>query len=193
MRFVEPGAPLRKAALPHPAQDELSRLYAELGGDPATIRLTPGGWDLRTEDGLVIELDEEFHFTRYRAMTLYSDFLRALPWAKAYLGYCYLHEAAASRGGGGRWTSPSTERLFGTSDPPGVFGERGSARGKQRALYDAMKDLAAAAGVVRLSRVSIYDRVGGVALGDILYGRVEADPESIRAHVEGRAHGQSAP
>ena len=192
MRFVEPGAPLRKDALPRPAQDELSRLYVEFGGDPAMIRLTPGGWDLRTGDGLVIELDEEFHFTRYRAMTLYPELLRALPWATDYLGYCYLHEAAASRGGGGRWTSPSTEKLFGASDPPGVFGERGSARGKQRALYDAMKDLAAVAGVVRLSRVSIFDRVGGVALGDILYGKAKADPEGIRAYVESRSHGLPA-
>lgn len=163
------------------------RLYRELGGVLASPRFAPGGWDLATADGLMVELDEQFHFTRYRALTLASPAVAALPWGEVYGDYCARFEAAAVRGGGGRWTSPSTERMFGPSDPPGVFGERGSARGKQRALYDAMKDLAASAGVVRLARVSIYDRVGGATVDDILYGRAAVDPAEMRTLVEARA------
>lgn len=78
--------------------------------------------------------------------------------------------------------------MFGPSDPVGVFRERGGARGKQRALYDAMKDVAAATGTVRLARIAIYDEVDGVTLGDILYGKRTASPKSVRQAVEARVH-----
>ena len=67
-----------------------------------------------------------------------------------------------------------------------VFGAHGAPRWKQRALYDAMKDAAAATGQVRLARVSIYDRVEGHALNDVLYGRVEVPAEAIGRLVEMR-------
>ncbi|APZ34955.1 hypothetical protein BOH66_12415 [Microbacterium aurum] len=140
-----------------------------------------------TRDGLAVELDEQFHFTRYRAMTLRIKRLGALPWAGPYFDYCAQFESAAARGGG-RWTSPSTEKMFGASDPVGVFGKRGSARAKQRALYDAMKDFAASVGVVRLARISIYDRVNGATVDDVLYGRVAVDPPQVRASLEARAY-----
>lgn len=190
-QFTDRAAPLRQDSLPSHARQEVARLYSELGGVHASPRLAPGGWDLATTKGLMVELDEQFHFTRYRALTLSSPFVTALPWAEVYLTYCARHETAASRGGGGRWTSPSTERMFGQSDPPGTFGERGSARGKQRALYDAMKDLAATAGVVRLARISIYDQVGDATVDDILYGRAEVDPAQLREFVESRTHPSS--
>jgi len=78
--------------------------------------------------------------------------------------------------------------MFGASDPVGVFGERGSARAKQRALYDAMKDLAASVGVVRLARISIYDRVDGARVDDILYGRTTVDPQLLGVLLKARAH-----
>jgi hypothetical protein len=84
--------------------------------------------------------------------------------------------APASEADGGR---ARAERLFGRADPDGVFGVHGAPRWKQRALYDPMKDAAAAVGQVRLARISIYDTVEDVALHDVLYDR---------AHVSADAH-----
>lgn len=167
------------------ARAEVVRVHAMLGGlSPAPV-LRPGPWDMQTLDGLHVELDEEFHFTRYRAATLRLPALSDLPWTPTHLTFCVTYESAASRGGG-RWTSASTEKMFGPSDAVGVYGEKGSARGKQRALYDAMKDVAAATGAVRLSRISIYDLVDGVRLGDILNGKQIVPPEAVRDAIESR-------
>jgi len=50
----------------------IDKLYQALGGMEPTLR--PGSWDLaaRTETGevIVIGLDEELHFNRYRRQTL---------------------------------------------------------------------------------------------------------------------------
>jgi hypothetical protein len=55
---------------------ELHALYRRLGGLLATPTWRPGGWDLVFGGSLVVELDEELHFNRYRALTLNSS------WAK---------------------------------------------------------------------------------------------------------------
>lgn len=76
--------------------------------------------------------------------------------------------------------------MFGGADPDGVFGEFGAPRWKQRALYDAMKDISAATGSVRLARVSIYDSIDGISLDDILYRKVRVPVESVAALVASR-------
>lgn len=186
VRFRGVGGSLRMSDLRAPAREEVLRIHTMLGGLSANPVLRPGSWDLWTVDGVAIELDEEFHFTRYRALTLQQPALRELPWTATHLAHCAAYEAAAGRGGG-RWTSDSTEKMFGPSDPVGVFGERGSARAKQRALYDAMKDIAAATDAVRLARISIYDKVGDAALGDVLNGKSQVAPKVVRQAVEARA------
>jgi hypothetical protein len=64
-----------------------------------------------------------------------------------------------------------------------------SPRWKQRALYDAMKDAAAAVGQVRLARISIYDTVEDVALNDVLYGRAHVSADAIAELVDQRTAG----
>lgn len=59
-------------------------------------------------------------------------------------------------------------------------------RWKQRALYDAIKDAAAAVGAVRLARVATVDVVAGVRLGDVLEGRVEVEPKVVVGFVSER-------
>lgn len=71
------------------------------------------------------------------------------------------------------------ERMFGQADLDGVIGVHGAPRWKQRAMYDVVKDAAAAAGQVRLARVSIYDVVDGHTLNDVLYGRVTVDARAV--------------
>lgn len=176
---------LRMADLHSGARNEALAIHAMLGGLSPSPTLRPGSWDMRTVDDLHIELDEEFHFTRYRAATLQRSTLAGLPWTPTHLAFCAAHEKAAARGGG-RWTSASTEKMFGPSDAVGVYGGNGSARGKQRALYDAMKDVVAATGALRLARISIYDWVDGVTLGDILNGKRSVPPEAVRRAIESR-------
>ena len=107
------------------------------------------------------------------------------PWTVHYRQYVRDRERRAGIGGR-RWTSPSAERLFGRADPDGVFGVHGAPRWKQRALYDAMKDAAAAVGQVRLARISIYDTVEDVALNEVLYGRAHVSADSIAELVNQR-------
>ena len=183
--IAPPPAP-RLPALSAESSAAILDLYRRFGGIADTPRLTPGAWDLAGDDGLLIELDEDFHFTRYREATLDLPGAQLLPWTSGYRRFCAEHERIA---GGGRWTNPSAERLFGPADPVGAFDGAGSPRGKQRALYDAMKDMLGATGAVRLARVSIWDEVGDVALDEILYRRAAADPGAVHALVEARTSG----
>jgi len=168
--------------MPPEAAERILELYRELGGSAEEfVVFRPGVWDIVLADGLIVELDEEQHFNRYRFATLEPAWSRALPWASDYRRYSADHEAAALKKAsrGGYWASPSTERMFGPADAPGVFGASGSPRWKQRALYDAMRDALAAAGVVRLSRVAVWDVVGETTLARVLDGRAEADHDAL--------------
>ncbi|MDR6171149.1 hypothetical protein [Curtobacterium sp. SORGH_AS_0776] len=177
----------RLPELPEGARSAIRGLYRQLGGVLDEPKLRPGGWDL-AYDGILVELDEEMHFNRYRAVTLDVDTGASAPWAAAYEDFCRTHERRSGTGGR-RWSSPSAERMFGAAAPHWTFEGGGAPRWKQRALYDAMKDVAATAGVVRLSRISVYDMVDGVRLEDLLRGRAVAPPSVVRTFVESRALG----
>jgi hypothetical protein len=181
--------PPRLADVPDSLVQELLGLYRRLGGVEAHPTLRPGPWDLVFEGPVVVELDEELHFNRYRDLTLAASWGDRLPWTPAYRIYCQNHEAECVAAGtwGKRWTNPSCERPFGAAGPAGDLADRGAPRWKQRALYDAMKDLAAVTTAeVRLARVAIHDIADGVRLGDVLDGPVSVSPTAIRALVEAR-------
>jgi hypothetical protein len=169
------------------AAEQLLGLYSAMGGRPGRP-LRPGAWDIALRGGLVVELDEDMHFNRYRAQTLTEPWEDSLPWALAYRSYSLRWEHRAGTGGQ-RWTSPPAEKMFGPADPDGVFGLYGAPRWKQRAFYDSVKDAAAVAGVVRLARISVYDSVAGVQIEDLLRGRSEVPPESLAGFVESRVVG----
>jgi hypothetical protein len=166
-------------------------LYRTLGGIQSAPRLAPGSWDVVYADGLLVELDEDMHFHRYRGATLNAPWSEGLPWTEPYRSYVVEGERRAGTGGR-RWTNPSAERMFGAADRDGVFEVHGAPRWKQRALYDAMKDAAAAAGQVSLARVSIYDRVEGHTLNDVLYGRAHVSAAAIGELVARRTAGRSS-
>ncbi len=118
-----------------------------------------------------MELDEEQHFNRYRSATLGMAWTSPLPWKRAYVKYCALHEASALRmsSGGGFWESAGSIVQFGPAGARRQLDGAGSPRWKQRALYDAMRDAVAITGRVRLARLSVYDELGGgVQLGAAL-------------------------
>lgn len=174
-------------------QRAVADLYAQLDGRPERLPMArPGGWDLAFEDGLIVELDEEQHFNRYRAETLESPETWNLPWSSPYRAYSSRFEDACLKGATGLkfWTSPSSEAFFGPSSAPGDLRPPGSARWKQRAFYDAMKDLAD--GRV-LARVSVHDEVNGVRLERILRGTDLRYADDVAHLVVSRIHGGPLP
>ncbi len=163
--------------------------YRTLGGRLDHLALRPGTWDLNM-NGVVIELDEELHFNRYRKTTLRNEWAQALPWTAPYLELCQTREAECLKAGmwGKRWTNDSSSRMFGAGAPPGdLSGEAGAPRWKQRALYDAMKDAwAASAKSIGVARLSVYDNVSGCLLGDVLTGRTTLKSDDLLALVASR-------
>lgn len=171
--------------LPNDARLYVLELYRMLGGIQDRPVLTPNGWDCPVEGGLVVELDELQHFNRYRALTLQYPHAHGLPWRTTYFTYCTDHETDClrSKASGGFWSTPKSEAMFGTPSAAKTLDGVGSPRWKQRALYDAMRDIAATSGVVRLARVSVFDPVGGVPLRLALDGRVALDVDALRELV----------
>jgi hypothetical protein len=173
---------------------EIVNLYKVLGAaapsDSSLPFLRPGAWDISLADGLVVELDEELHFNRYRGITLQGAWALALPWRSEYLEMCSRYESRCLAAGrwGKRWTNPSCDAMFGGGgDEPGRFGSGGAPRWKQRALYDALKDAAALRGIgVALARVAVHDEMEGVRLGDILDGSARSDPPAMVRFVKQR-------
>lgn len=169
--------------------ERVLELYRALGGEAESFAVfRPGVWDIALADGLIVELDEEQHFNRYRHTTLDVPWADALPWADDYRRYATEYEEAAMKKAkrGGYWASPSTEAMFGAADAPGVFEPSGSPRWKQRALYDAMRDVLAATGQVRLARVAVWDAIGDTTLARVLDGRAEPDHDALGDLVERR-------
>lgn len=138
-----------------------------------------------------MEYDEGQHFNRYRAKTLDPDWAMDLPWRRDYLGYCdeFEEDCLKSRGWGGYWSNDSAERMFGAARPARDLTGPGSPRWKQRALYDAMRDIAAAHGIVRLARLAAYDDVGGITLSRALDRPALLDRDALRALIAARTIG----
>lgn len=179
----------RMADLPSHAQRELLHLYRCLGGVLDSPILAPGDWDFAFADGLLVELDEDLHFNRYRALTLDTTLSPELPWTAAYQQHCLYGEEMCWKAGrlGGKWTSAPTVRMFGTGSAPGVLTSGGSPRWKQRALYDAVKDAFAIHNDQhRLARISIHDIVAGVSVNDYLRAKRGVSESAVHEFLAAR-------
>lgn len=172
----------RLPGLPEPAASWAVANYKQLGGVLEAPTLRPLGWDIQTTSGLIVELDEEQHFNRYRAETLRAEWSAHLPWRADYLRQCadYEHVALKRHSGGGFWTNTGSATQFGPAGPRGVLDGEGSPRWKQRALYDSMRDSLAATGAVSLARLSVHDRLGSIRLGDALRAPALLDLQMLR-------------
>jgi hypothetical protein len=152
--------------LPKGAASEVTRLYRELGGRKDPDSLKPGAWDVLVDDVLV-ELDEQLHFNRYRALTLQARSYEGMPRfpLAAYRTFCVTREDVCLKDGKGqgRWMNPSTDAHFGPAGPRGNLSGNGATRWKQRAVYDLMKDLTQLdAGAAPLARIAIWDSLPGL-------------------------------
>jgi hypothetical protein len=94
-------------------------------------------------DKVVVELDEQRHFNRYRSLTLESSIYSHLPQfpLQLYKDLCVKHEEQCLKAGGfgGNWSNPSCEKDFGKASEPKKLSGNGSPRWKQRAFYDFLK------------------------------------------------------
>ncbi len=137
--------------------------YRRLGGVNADFPVNPRAtWDIEFE-GVAIELDEQLHFNRYRALTLsegvYGE-LENFP-LTSYLSFCSRYEEECLRAGkhGKRWTNTSCERQFSASPPRGCLNGAGPARWRQRAFYDFLKDVSTLIIGFPVVRLAIWDEV----------------------------------
>lgn len=189
---VAPPRLPRLANLAQAHRDRIRGLYDLLDGHTDHFdRIRPGGWDLAfdTPDGLLlVELDEEQHFNRYRAATLTALDDLGLPWTPAYQSYCRDHEARLlpGWGTGQRWTNPSAARFFGEPDAPGDFTGVGAPRWRQRAFYDAVKDVLTER---RLARISVHDPLDAGGTVETLLRRPDAGhANALQALIASRVH-----
>lgn len=143
-------------------------VYKELGGILDTYPIGFGDFDIITED-CFIELDEENHFNRYRAITLKSNFYLNCPnfSKQSYIDYCNQFENKAGKGGN-FWTSTNSEKQFGFSSKDGDLSGSGSSRWKQRAFYDFLRDVYSCIQEKPVYRFSVYDKVGSTTINSIL-------------------------
>lgn len=182
--------PAATSDLPERVRAEIVDLYRALGGTADYREFRSGKWDFATSDGLFIEFDEQLHFNRYRQLTDRLTWARGIPWSTAYFYYSSAHEDQCLKAGGygGKWTSPSTEKMFGEAAPPRVFEKSGSPRWKQRALYDAVKDAYAVhERGISLARVSLHDEIGGLGVHQALKPRGSGlDPVALRDFLAAR-------
>lgn len=179
----------RMDALSPSLRSEMAALYERLGGQ-APLPVKTGSWDMAFGE-LVIELDEEQHFNRYRRLTLDTPFAADLPWRNAYVEQCDSYEEVCLKKASNRgyWTSPATERMFGPPGPRRELNGAGSPRWKQRALYDALRDACALNGSVRLVRLSRWDDIGGVPLWQVLGGTATIDHDLLHSLIADRTIG----
>lgn len=174
----------------------VNEAYRDLGGLLTEPHFRAGKCDVEV-DGYVVELDEEMHFNRYRALTLCSTIYGAIEGfpLRQYQKYCEAKEhECLKRHYGKYWSTRRAEELFGKSGAPGDLTGGGSSRYKQRAFYDFVKDLSPFVGDPEIVRVSIWDQItdsaGSRLLGEVL--RMPADNSAIQIKqlIETRAAGK---
>lgn len=162
---------------------ELIRIYRSLGGKQNEIPFNIGKYDCIV-NGMIVELDEENHFNRYRAITLKAGIYQNGKTLnlERYLDYCKTYEDKCNTHGG-YWSNNSTEKLFGKSNNNGNLNGEGSSRWKQRAFYDLLKDHIPLILDIPVKRISIYDTIilGSTRykINDILKGSDKRFAESI--------------
>jgi hypothetical protein len=154
--------------------NQLYSIYTKFGGIQNEVPFNIGSYDCIV-NGTIVELDEENHFNRYRAITLEADIYNDDSTLKKgkYLNYCKVYESKCGKGGG-FWSNDSSDRWFGKSNSPGNLVNPGSSRWKQRAFYDLLKDHIPYILGIPVKRISIYETIAvgrtQHSVNDILMG-----------------------
>ena len=173
---------------------EIDAVYRKLGGVLNRLPLRLIKWDVEVNN-IAVELDEERHFNRYRAITLKSNIYDSLPLfpKKEYQNYCQKYEGDCLRTAsfGGYWTNSSCENQFGPASMPGDLNGNGSPRWKQRAFYDYLRDITPLIIDINFARISIWDEVVinslSIKVGEILNEASLEAANSLLDLVESRS------
>ncbi|MBN1183999.1 MAG: hypothetical protein JXB49_17025 [Bacteroidales bacterium] len=193
---INPGNSINRDDLvKYDLYNEVERRYRKLGGILDIVPLKFGGWDIILKD-FIVELDETQHFNRYRAITLESFIYHMGKGFDIfdYIKYCntYEKECLDKSSWGKYWTSPSTEKQFGTPGQKGDLSKNGSPRWKQRAFYDYLRDVFAMIYRFPLIRISVYDKLyigcGLKSVGNILSENNSFDLNEIVKFIEQKAN-----
>ena len=170
-------------------QDRAWERWAREPRGRRSTSMSSGDWDMAL-DGVLVELDEEQHFNRYRKRTLDDDWADVLPWARPYSGYCDDYEHAcdqASSSPRGRSTQ-SSQLMFGPAAVRGLDSPEDLPRWKQRAFYDTIRDAYAIATKTPLARWSVHDEIEGHSLNQVLQGEATYSHAGLRALVQERTY-----
>jgi hypothetical protein len=135
----------------------LLEIYKKLNGKQEEIAFHISKYDC-AYNGIIVELDEENHFNRYRVITLENPIYNQNTTMRKddYLNFSSLFENECCTHGK-YWNTSSSDRLFGSSDPNGLFLKKGSSRWRQRAFYDLLKDHIPFILKIPVIRLSIYE------------------------------------
>jgi hypothetical protein len=174
--------------------NEVNRIYFKLGGILGESPLSFGKWDICLGE-FIVELNEEQHFNRYRAITL-SSYIYHLERGFDVFDYgkfCqeYEFESLKKSTWGKYWTSLSAERQFGNAGVKRDLEILGFPRWKQRAFYDYLRDVFAMIYRIRVIRLSIYDKIiinsRIESIGSILLEMKSTDLNEIVNFIEEKA------
>lgn len=171
---------------------EILAVYKNLGGILKDVPCNLKKGDIELPK-MIVELDEEQHFNRYREVTLESpiyDKLKRFPISE-YRSYCEQYEDKC-RTDGKFWTNKSCEIQFGSAGDRGVLDTNGAPRWKQRAFYDFLKDISILIIGTQYVRLSIYDAVkylGVVRTVDYVLRNPEREGiEALREKIKSRTY-----
>ena len=143
------------------------KLYGQLQNYPVGFR----GYDIQLKN-CIVELDEEQHFNRYRALTLDSSIYNQTKCfaVSEYKRFCRDFESDCLSKADNRkyWSTSSTEKQFGKSSPEGILTGLGSSRWKQRAFYDFLRDVGQKISNYKLIRISVHQKLKDKTVDEIL-------------------------
>ena len=115
--------------------------------------------------GLLIQIDDELHFNRYRKISLESSFYKDHSGFKVleYLRNCRIEEKECIKSGlaGSNWHNPKAKKMFGDSEEPGDLSmeRNGSSAWKLRAWIDFIQDISGEIMGYKVLRISVYDKL----------------------------------
>ncbi|MCK4664063.1 MAG: hypothetical protein KAT68_14440 [Bacteroidales bacterium] len=166
--------PSKKDFLKSEYADELFRTYKKLGGIMDEFPSRFRGWDVELKN-VVIELDDERHFNRYRIITLGSEIYKKLDFfpMEKYLKLCKEYESICLRAAtwSEKWTSYPSVDQYGEAGPEGELEGNGAPRWKQRAFYDLIRDTTQLMTDYKVIRIPIWDKIEDAIVDDIITGK----------------------
>jgi hypothetical protein len=156
-------------------ETEVLGIYKKLGGVAETPLIHSENFSIELEN-IVLELDEERNFNRYRAQTLESTLYEQMPKfpLEKYRSYCrnFESECLKSASFGSYWTNEESEKQFGKAGEKGELHKEGAPAWKQKAFNDFLHDITPLVLPIKLLRISIWDNllISGkmFRLGDLL-------------------------